>query len=134
MSSDPAGGNPLDRLTLWVMKQSSRRNFLGIVGATGLAALGLIPGWNRLAWAKGAGLAAMAPAVPNSNPCEVDSDCGVPCTGICNCAYSDCITGGRACSCTCSDPCLCFPKQVKAHGSWQCVRGACFFSCTCPAC
>lgn len=134
MSSDPEGGNPLDRFTLWVMRRSSRRGFLGIVGATGLATLGLISGLNRLASTRRLVLAAMAPAVPNAIPCEVASDCGVPCTGICNCAYSDCITGGRACSCTCSDPCICSPKYVEAHGTWQCTRGYCFFSCTCPAC
>ena len=138
MLNDPNGGNPIDRFTLWMMRQASRRRFLGVAGASGLAVLGLIPGLKHLTAVRGLAQvqAVSLPAAPDSLNCNDASDCAAPCEGICNCQYSSCITGGRSCYCDCPSACGdCLPSPfVKAVGTWQCTLGHCYFSCTCPAC
>lgn len=135
MARDPEGDSPIDLLTSWMMRQSSRRSFLGKIAVAGFATFAFIPGMKRLAAATHPDSVGATTVFPDSIPCFDAADCGDPCRGLCSCSYSDCITGGEACSCTCSgDPCTCVPTKVEAYGSWQCVRGYCFFSCTCLAC
>lgn len=135
MESGPGSGNPIDRLTSWARHQSSRRRFFRTLGLVGISALGFIPGAKQLAAAGKHPLLVAAALAPHFIPCEVDSDCPPPATGVCSCTYSACITGGRGVTCSCQPvPCDCSPIQEQAVCSWHCIQQRCVFVGVCEPC
>ena len=103
-----------------VMHPFSRRGLCGTVGKLGLA----IVATGALA---GIGLPAGALA---NNPQQVP--CAPPSTGVCDCSYTACVSGGCSCSQVCSNGCNCTPEEAVC--SWQTVVDTCYFSCYFRAC
>lgn len=120
-----------------MLRAVSRRTALRGIGVSGGAvaawflATGIIQGDSGRALASSL---AKGKAGPGVQPQCISGPCPPPATGVCDCAASACITGGRKCSCICSGECDCDPEFVAAECSWQLVCENCFFSCRCIAC
>ena len=110
----------VDQITEKTMVQHTRRGFLYGLGKAGLMLITV-----------GTGLDMATGSVRACPPGQCG--CPYPCTGVCSATYSDCITGGRACTIVCPCGC-CLPAKCEAHGYWLLEYGECNFYCDCYPC
>jgi hypothetical protein len=112
-----------------MMRQVSRRSAFRVFGAAGGAVTAAFLSGGLL----GKNGRALAAAMSGVTPHRVIV-CPGGAVGPCACGSSACITGGKKCSCLCSQPCTCEPQYVQALCAWLIVSENCFFTCTCETC